>query len=143
MTPGLVRVCIAVIVIIKCSSILSAIVCDTGGMRTNSSPGEWPVSYHGTTCHGAKGIADEGYNMSKGHRFKYGKGIYSAPSIDVAARYAKVFEFNMKSYIVVFQNRVSTAGLEVISTQETNVGEYWVQPNDNLIRPYGLCIKEV
>ena len=79
-----------------------------------------------------------------------GKGFIPLPPFDICRapelcryRYAIDFEFNMKRYKVVFQNRVSTAGLEVISKQETDVGEYWVQPNDNLIRPYGLCIKEV
>ena len=117
------------------------IVSDTGGhKRTDSSPGEWPVSYHGTKCDNANSIAEEGYDLSKGHRFKYGKGIYSAPSIDVAAGYADVFKFSRKKYKVVFQNRVSTTGLK---EQTTCHGEYWIQPNEKLIRPYGLCIKEV
>lgn len=110
-------------------------------MRTESSSGEWPVSYHGTTQENADGIARQGYLLSKGKRFKYGKGIYSTPSIEVAELYASGFKFQGKQYHVVFQNRVSPTNME--TAQEANVGEYWVQPNENLIRPYGLCIKEL
>ena len=98
------------------------------------------MSYHGTKCDNANSIAQQGYLLSKGHRHLYGKGIYSAPSITVAAGFAAEFEFNRKCHQVVFQNRVSTTGLKV---QKTSVGEYWIQPNEKLIRPYGLCIKEV
>ena len=112
-------------------------------MRTESSSGEWPVSYHGTKQENADGIARQGYLLSKGKRFVFGKGIYSTPSIEVAELYASGFKFQGKQYRVVFQNRVSPTDMETVSAQETDVGEYWVQPNENLIRPYGLCIKEL
>ena len=34
-----------------------------GGIRTESTAGEWPVSYHGTTKKGAEGIASEVYDV--------------------------------------------------------------------------------
>ena len=108
-----------------------------------SSVGEWPVSYHGTKQENADGIARQGYLLSKGNRNKYGKGIYSTPSIDTATLFATKFEFSGKQYYVVFQNRVSPTDMKTVSAEETDVGEYWVQPNENLIRPYGLCIKEL
>jgi len=119
------------------------IVSNAGGMRKNSSAGEWPVSYHGTKHGNANSIADQGYLMSKNRRQKFGRGIYSTPFIEVAARYAEPFRHNNKEYRLVFQNRVSTTGRNVIDSQTTGAGEYWLQPNEELIRPYGLCIKEV
>ena len=110
------------------------------GIRTISCSGEWPVSYHGTGINAGRSIAQEGYDVSKGKRFKYGRGIYSAPSIDVAAEYAQTLEFGGKKYQLVFQNRVSTADLKVIDTPQ---GELWVQPHDHLIRPYGICVRPV
>ena len=84
----------------------------------------------------------KGYDSTKGKRLKYGKGIYSSPSIKVAEDYANNFESstNNKNYGVVIQNRVCPSKLETITTRH---GEYWLQPDDKLIRPYGLCIKEV
>ena len=111
------------------------------GQRCRSSRGEWPVSYHGTGKSESGSIAQDGFRLSKGQRFKYGKGIYSTPSIEVAARYAKEFVHHGKTYKIVFQNRVSPAGLKVINLQITGVGEYWVQPREELIRPYGICIQ--
>ena len=110
------------------------------GHRTGSSGGEWPVSYHGTGVNVSGSIAQEGYDLSKGKRFRYGRGIYSTPSIDVAAMYAHRFEHEGERYQLVFQNRVSATDLKVI---DSGVGEYWVQPHDRLIRPYGFCIRRV
>ena len=107
-----------------------------GGLRTDSSPGEWPVSYHGTSRENTNGIAEQGYLLSKGWRHMYGPGIYSSPSIDVAAIFASAFTHEGVDYKVVFQNRVSKDGLK-----KANNDEYWVQPNEKLIRPYGLCIQ--
>ena len=108
------------------------------GHRTGSCEGEWPVSYHGTGVNVSGSIAQEGYNLSKGKRFKYGKGIYSTPSVDVAAKYAHCFSHHGHDYQLVFQNRVSAVDLKVI---DSGVGEYWVQPSEGAIRPYGICIR--
>lgn len=48
-----------------------------------------------------------------------------------------------RSYQLVFQNRVSPDGLVVIDGSDTQSGEYWVQPNEKLIRPYGICMRPV
>lgn len=111
------------------------------GQRRHSCKGEWPVSYHGTGVSASGSIAQDGFRLSKGQRFMYGKGIYSTPSIEVASQYAKKFTHNGKTYKIVFQNRVSPVGLKVINFQTTGVGEYWVQPKEELIRPYGICIQ--
>ena len=113
------------------------------GYRVGSSEDEWPVSYHGTGVNVSGNIAQEGYDLSKGKRFLYGKGIYSTPCVEVAAKYAQKFECKGKKYQIVFQNRVSPAGLKVIDASKTGVGEYWVQPCQDSIRPYGICIRDV
>ena len=110
------------------------------GYRTNSSDGEWPVSYHGTGVNVTGNIAQEGYDLSKGKRFKYGKGIYSSPSIDIAALYTHNFKHDGQTYQLVFQNRVSAEDLKVINDP---VGEYWLQPHQEKIRPYGVCLRSV
>ena len=110
------------------------------GHRTGSCDGEWPVSYHGTGVNVSGSIAQEGYNLSRGKRFRYGKGIYSTPSVDVAAKYAHCFSHHGHDYQLVFQNRVSAIDLKVI---DSGVGEYWVQPSEGAIRPYGICIRRI
>ncbi|CAG8736995.1 20644_t:CDS:2, partial [Rhizophagus irregularis] len=97
---------------------------------------EWAVSYHGTDYKNAKSIAADGYLLSKGLLFNFGKGIYSTPDIDVAASYSRSFELNGERYIFVFQNRVNPKTLRKISKDITGVGEYWISPNECDIRPY-------
>jgi ubiquitin len=111
------------------------------GIRMDSSPGEWPVSYHGTGVSASGSIAQDGYDLSKGKRFLYGHGVYSTPSVKVAAMYAQTFTHDGAEYQLVFQNRTSTEGLKVIDATDNGVGEYWVQPDDKLIRPYTVCVK--
>ena len=113
----------------------------TKGHRAASCSGEWPVSYHGTGVNVSGNIAQEGYDLSKGRRFRYGRGIYSTSSVEVAAKYAQTFLHEGKRYQMVFQNRVSPTDLKIIDARTTGVGEYWVQPNQELIRPYGICIR--
>ena len=76
-----------------------------GGSRTGSISKEWPVSYHGTKEKFVKDIASKGYDLSKGKRFLYGKGIYSTPDPCVAEKYAAVYEFKGQKYKVLIQNR--------------------------------------
>ena len=115
------------------------------GYRESSTFGEWPVSYHGTKKENCQAIAEDGFMLSKGKRSLFGPGIYSTPSIDVAADprlYAHPFDCNGKQYQVVFQNRVSTSGRKVIPKRKTNAGaEYWIQTNEKNIRPYGICVR--
>lgn len=109
--------------------------------------GEWPVSYHGTAMHNAQTIAQEGYKLSKGKRFLYGKGIYSTPEVVVAKQYAAEFKHEGQSYKCILQNRVNPNYLKVLSKAETGVGTYWLSNDDTngvdeteLIRPYGICL---
>ena len=111
------------------------------GIHTYSCPGEWPVAYHGTTEDNCRSIAQEGYDFSKGKRFLYGIGIYIAPSIDFATRFATKFTSAGKEYKVVFQNSVSTKDLREVKNQTGD--EYWGQPHPELVRPYGICVKLV
>jgi len=99
-------------------------------------PGEWPVSYHGTSSYNAKSIADEGFRLSKGKRFVHGPGIYTTPNVKVAEAYATAFYADGVKYKVVVQNRVNPDTLQ-------RFGEYWLSPKDEDIRPYGLCVKRV
>lgn len=111
------------------------------GIRADSSEGEWPVSYHGTGVNESGNIAQEGFDMSKGKRFLFGRGIYSTPSIEVAAKYAQKFTHKGTNYQIVFQHRVNPADLKVIDASATGGGEYWVQPHPEFMRPYGICIQ--
>ena len=89
-------------------------------MRSRSSDGEWPVSYHGTGESATGSIAQDGYKLSKVKRFHNGKNIYSTPSIAVAAKYARVFEHKGTKYKIVFQNRVCPSDLQIIDEKKTS-----------------------
>ncbi|XP_053283404.1 uncharacterized protein LOC128444773 [Pleuronectes platessa] len=118
---------------------------------TQSSPGEWPVSYHGTSKTGADGIIGDHYQPGPGQAF--GRGIYSTPDISVANRYAKTFTSikNGKTYKVVLQNRINPEYRKKYANDL-----YWLVPIpkgtsedeeqemvERAIRPYGLLLKEV
>ncbi|GET03134.1 hypothetical protein GLOIN_2v1836722 [Rhizophagus clarus] len=107
---------------------------------TSSTQNEWPVSYHGTAKHNCKSIAEDGYLLSKCKRFAFGHGVYSTPDIAVACRYATKFTYKDEEYKVVFQNRVNPNNLNIITKEETGVGEYWISPDGADLRPYGICI---
>ncbi|KAL7825754.1 hypothetical protein SRHO_G00334920 [Serrasalmus rhombeus] len=113
---------------------------------------EWPVSFHGTSIEGAKGITETHYKA--GPRDTYGRGIYSTPDISIAERYAMSKKFtskNGKTYKVIMQNRINPE--KRIITEEI---DYWLIPVpeetspemekeivETSIRPYGILIKEV
>ncbi|XP_049578445.1 uncharacterized protein [Syngnathus scovelli] len=121
------------------------------GYRTTtySIPGEWPVSYHGTSKNGARAIIVTNYQPGPGQ--KYGRGVYSTPSLEHAAQYTRTFQSSVtgKNYRVVMQNRVNPAYRE-----KHNGGEYWLLPVpdgltqeqeqdlvEKAIRPYAVLIK--
>ncbi|XP_068432177.1 uncharacterized protein [Clinocottus analis] len=123
------------------------------GWRSHSVPGEWPVSYHGTSIDGANGIIRSHYKA--GGRAMYGRGIYSTPDIHVAEieDYAKTFisKTTGKSYKVILQNRINPT--QRVICQRSN---YWLIPVHqgastaeetqivrSAIRPYGILIKEI
>ncbi|KAI4875387.1 hypothetical protein NFI96_007626 [Prochilodus magdalenae] len=94
------------------------------GWRSHSAAGEWPVSFHGTSINGAKGITSSYYRA--GPREAYGRGIYSTPDIGVADRYAMSKKFkskNGKTYKVIMQNRINPS--RRVKTMKEN---YWLIP---------------
>ncbi|KAI1746339.1 hypothetical protein F4680DRAFT_401111 [Xylaria scruposa] len=107
-------------------------------LGSSNESGEWPVTYHGTGKHNAESIAEVGYKLSKGVRFKYGQGIYSTPDVHIAEMYAKAFSYEGKSYKVILQNRVNPTNLKKITEEN-----YWISLGDDDIRAYGLCIKAI
>ncbi|KAJ6255869.1 Ubiquitin [Drechslerella dactyloides] len=111
---------------------------DDDWLGSSNAPGEWPVSYHGTSKDNAQSIAQVGFKLAKGVHFAYGQGIYSSPSHTIAESYAQFFQSGGKRYKVIFQNRVNPANLQKIPDID-----YWISPADADIRPYGLCIKEI
>ena len=114
-----------------------------GGIRVDTAPSEWPVSYHGTKFENAEGIAEEGYFI--GPRDRYGKGVYSSPYLHIAEGYATRFHKDDKTWKIIFQNRVNPAEdhLRIV-----NNGLYWLcpkqDPDNNVhdIRPYGVLVRE-
>uniref|UniRef100_A0A914DDT2 Ubiquitin-like domain-containing protein n=1 Tax=Acrobeloides nanus TaxID=290746 RepID=A0A914DDT2_9BILA len=65
------------------------------GHRTDSTPGEWPVAYHGTREINAGKILEEGFRLDKCIRFAYGKGIYCSPDPNTALSYADPFKYKV------------------------------------------------
>ena len=113
------------------------------GMRTNSTPGEWSVSYHGTSIGGAQGISKEGYKTSMCKRSLYGDGIYSSPSIVVAEQFAKRFLHKQASFLIVLQNRCNPNHIKVIPPSQSGASDdYWITEKDEHTRPYGICFKQ-
>ncbi|GMH46132.1 hypothetical protein BSKO_14096 [Bryopsis sp. KO-2023] len=104
----------------------------TGGQEC----GEWPVSYHGTGRDSVKSISEVGFQLSKGKRFAFGRGIYSTPDVDVAEAYAVECEYQGHRYKVVLQNRVNPRTL-------CKLGKIWLTPDELDVRPYGILVKRV
>ena len=73
--------------------------------RNESVQGEWPVSYHGTQKDFAHEIGKKGYDLSKGKRFKYGRGIYSTPDPKIAEQYGQTFTHKGETYKIIIMNR--------------------------------------
>ncbi|XP_077052823.1 uncharacterized protein LOC143702668 [Siphateles boraxobius] len=123
----------------------------TEGWRSCSTPGEWPVSYHGTDLQGAAGIIQSQY-MS-GDRQAYGRGVYSSPDINIADMFAKTKNFisqkNGNTYKVIMQNRINpqirekkTQYIWLVPIPEgTSVEEKKIV--ETSIRPYGLLLKKM
>ncbi|XP_057181306.1 uncharacterized protein LOC130548501 [Triplophysa rosa] len=122
----------------------------TDGWRNHSDPGEWPVSYHGTSVQRAEGIIKTRYKVGGGKM--WGRGIYSTPDIDVADSFSTTVKpiKNGKTYSVIIQNRVNPKNRKIIEDMD-----YWLIPIpdgtsaekekeivESSIRPYGLLIKE-
>ncbi|KAL0190462.1 hypothetical protein M9458_013160 [Cirrhinus mrigala] len=121
------------------------------GWRSRSVAGEWPVSYHGTSVEGARGIVTSHYKA--GPRELYGRGIYSTYDISQASSYSKEFtsKKNGKRFRVMMQNRINPEMRNVCKRKD-----YWLieipegtSPDEEKkiveksIRPYGILIKKV
>ena len=121
-----------------------------GTIRTEGVNKEWPVTYHGTKGTFAKKIAASGYDLGKGQRFKFGRGIYSSPDPAIAEDYATTFEFEGQKYKVLLQNRVNMEDTEVVvgkhmRAEDSTVvsGEYFLTASEKNVRPYGMLFKKV
>ncbi|XP_071229095.1 uncharacterized protein [Salvelinus alpinus] len=122
------------------------------GWRSESAPGEWPVSFHGTSKDGARGIISCHYEAGK--RQLYGRGIYSTPVLRIATDYySTIFKSkkNGKSYKVVMQNRINPKEREkckrdefwLVRVPENTSKEEEKRIVERSIRPYGILIQEV
>ncbi|KXJ13451.1 uncharacterized protein LOC110240287 [Exaiptasia diaphana] len=121
------------------------------GIRTQEAQGEWPVCYHGTNLQSARAIMDSGFKIGAGDRF--GKAVYSSPSLDMVERlYAQRFEHEGSTFKIALQNRInpSPGHFVIIPAEQTGVGaEYWLSPHHDAkkkiddLRPYGLLFKKV
>ncbi len=118
------------------------------GMRANTDGVEWPVSYHGTSMDSAKAIMKGGYKI--GQREKFGRGVYSSPSVEVADGYSRTFDYDGQQYRTVLQNRVNPASDHLVRHANTgDKDEYWVSPlNDpskgvHDVRPYNILIRKM
>jgi len=121
-----------------------------GPIRTEGVDKEWPVTYHGTKDTFAKEIASRGYDLKKGKRFLYGRGIYSTPDPAVAEDYATTFEFEGEKYKVLLQNRVNMEDTDVVvgkytcgDSKSSKSGEYFVTADEKNVRPYGILFKKM
>ena len=114
------------------------------GIRTSQASGEWPVSYHGTNKESAERIVEEGYEIGPGNAF--GDGIYTSPSLEMVERdYAREFNCDGKRYKIALQNRVNPNGhLKIVDASINGSGaDFWVSPNENDVRPYGILVREI
>lgn len=109
----------------------------------NNGTGEWPVSYHGTGNHENKTLAENGCVFTPGRAISFTRGIYSTPDVHVAEKYAKKFTYNNEQYLVIFQNRVNPRNLVEVRANQTGAEEYWINPSEDDVRPYGICIRKV
>ena len=122
-----------------------------GGIRTQSSAEEWPVSYHGTYMDSTKMIVKDGYKA--GPRALFGKGVYTSSSLSMVKEYyAQTFECKGSKWKIALQNRVNPNSdhLKIIPAEKTGMGaDYWVStkhdPMNGVfdVRPYGVVICKV
>ena len=112
-----------------------------GGIRTDTTPGEWPVSYHSTAACSGRNIAQDGSLQSQGLGATYDRGIFTTPQATTAAKYAPTFTFAGQKYQVIFQNRVNPKSLQQMPS--TASGEFWASPKEEDVRPYNICLRRV
>jgi ubiquitin len=98
----------------------------------------WPVAYHGTNLDGLKGICLNGFDLTKLKRFKYGKGHYTTPFIEIAKSFATEIRINDQRIIYIIQSRVNPR--KII---KGNDGRYWILSSNIDLRPYSICFQIV
>ena len=112
-----------------------------GGIRTDTTPGEWPVCYHSAASSPEGNIAEVGSHQSHGKAFGYDRAIFSTPLATVAARFAPTFEYRGQKYQVIFQNRINPSTLQQVNPSAPE--EFWASPKEEDVRPYNICLKKV
>ncbi|CAG8545238.1 23008_t:CDS:1 [Cetraspora pellucida] len=128
--------------------------------KYDSSPNEWPVSYHATGSINGKSMAKMGYCAIKGKnksrkgflncilgcfccklnnkkkiQFEFENGVYTTPDVKLAEQFATRFSYEGETYLVMFQNRVNPNTL-------IKVDKYWILPKAEDVRTYSICIKK-
>lgn len=98
--------------------------------------GEWPVAYHGTNLDGLRGICSDGFDIVKLKRFLYGKGHFTTPFMSIAEKFAQETKVNGSRIVFIIQSRVNPR--KII---KRNDNKYWILPNNQDLRPYGICFK--
>ncbi|KAH7712032.1 hypothetical protein AAVH_20623, partial [Aphelenchoides avenae] len=104
----------------------------------------YAVAYHGTKIENVGSIIRNGFHVSKGTRFMFGRGVYCTPDPEVAKRrYAPSFSEDGKTQQAVVQVRVKPGAYEVIRVRhddDGSIADYWLVKDPVNIRPYGICL---
>lgn len=97
------------------------------------------MSYYGTNMIVTQLILPDGYKP--GSKAVFGTCIHTSPDLEIIERlYAQEFNYQGKTYKIVFQNRVNPGHLQIIPAAQTSVGaEYWLSLGGYAadVRPYG------
>uniref|UniRef100_A0A915DP57 Uncharacterized protein n=1 Tax=Ditylenchus dipsaci TaxID=166011 RepID=A0A915DP57_9BILA len=82
---------------------------------------EWPVAYHGTQEVNVLDIMFNGFDLKKA--------------------YASDYCFEKRKFKLILQCRVNPKKCKTVAkAQFAGVGEYWLVPNGEAIRPYAICV---
>lgn len=109
---------------------------DDQWLKSNGNPSEWASAYHGTNLDGLKGISLSGFDIDKLKRGLYGWGHYTTPFIEIAEEYATPIQVNGVKIKYIIQSRINPR--KII---KKNDEKYWILPNNEDLRPYGICYK--
>jgi hypothetical protein len=78
----------------------------------------------------------QGFDISKLKRSLYGKGHYTTPYIQIAEEFATETSLRSLKITYVIQSRVNPQNII-----KRNDNKYWILPNNDDLRPYGICYK--
>uniref|UniRef100_A0A914XVR7 PARP catalytic domain-containing protein n=1 Tax=Panagrolaimus superbus TaxID=310955 RepID=A0A914XVR7_9BILA len=114
---------------------------DKKWLGCNGDAEEWPVAYHGTNEINGYEITKNGFDLTKCKRFLFGEGIYCTPDPKTALLYAKEYIYQGKKNYLILQTRVNPKTMQIVKAADFNgLGEYWLVPEGDHIRPYGICV---